>query len=94
MAKTLDSVHLSGPQGTSIEIKVGEQVAFINPEVFQDGRARRIQASVMKSTEARLGPQPYKVLGITLYPSGNTLLSIKGEGELIDEICKDYFTKA
>ena len=90
--EVLQSTHLQGPSGL-LEVKVKEQAVFLNPAVFSDARTQRLQKYMIEETEKELGQQPYEVLAITRYPSGQTLLKIKGKnGE--SEINASYFTKA
>ena len=94
MKKTLEFINLSCPHGASIEVKVGDQVVFINPQTLQDARKKRTQELMIKSTEKKLGPPPYKVAEINLYPSGSTLLALEGIGQATEEINIVYVTKA
>jgi len=94
MKKTLESVSLSCPQGASMEVKVGDEVLFINPKVIPDARKKRTQELIIKSTEKKLGPQPYRIAEINIYPSGSTLLDLEGIGKAREEINIVYLTKA
>jgi len=94
MKKTLDSVNLSCSQGTSIEVKVGDQVTFIDPQKIPEAKKKRTQELMIKSTEKVLGPQPYRIAEINLYPSGSTLLALEGREQVTEEVNIIYLTKA
>ena len=94
MKKTLESVNLSASQGTSIEVKVGDQVAFINPQIIPETKKKRTQELMIKSTEKKLGPQPYKIAEINLYPSESTMMTLEGHEKVTEEINIVYLAKA
>ena len=94
MAKSLESVNLNGPQGTSIEVKVGDQVAFIDPQTIPEAKKKRTQELMIKSTEKKLGSPPYKVAEINHYPSESTMMTIEGSEKATEEINIVYLAKA
>ena len=94
MKKTLDSVNLSMPPGASIEVKVGDQVVFIDPQIIPETKKKRTQEFLIKSTEKKLGPPPYSIAEINLYPSESTLIALKGRKQVTEEINIVYLTKA
>jgi len=94
MTDQLEEIDLLGPQGTNVRVKKGDLVAFINPEIFDDGRTQSLHQSMLKHTEEEIGPGPYVVRRIERYGNGSEVLLIQGTENREKTVNEAYLTKA
>lgn len=90
-SKTLEFTSLKNPDGSEREVRVGDKVYLLNPNIFQNQIVSNTQNYVNMYVRKKLGKGPYEV--VKIYQKSQVVyLEIKGRrGNKMDNIIKDYF---
>lgn len=96
--KNLESTFLKDSKGLPEEIKLGEKVNLLNPEIIENMSGRRSQRFMNYELSKSLGVPPYTLKEIIRYKGSSghtlTLLIVEGtNGETSQEMTGDYFCK-
>jgi hypothetical protein len=87
----LTSTFVRGARGSLEEVKLGDDLYLVNPQILDHPTERRSQESMNKKLPNEIGNPPYVLLRITKYPAV-TLVDIEGEKGIKEGLTKAYFT--